>query len=148
MLKLRAYAQKNSGIEVVRHLDPDLPEIMVDYFQMQQVFMNIIINAEYVMTEAHNKGTLTITTKKQNDTARISIADDGPGIPPENLKRIFDPFFTTKEAGKGTGLGLSICHGIVTEHGGQIYAESQLGKGATFFVELPINGRDHIKRML
>ena len=101
--------------------------------------MNIIINAEYFMTKAHSKGTLTITTKKRNDTVIISIADDGPGISPENLRRIFDPFFTTKEAGKGTGLGLSICHGIVTEHGGQIYARSQLGKGTTFFVELPIN---------
>jgi two-component system NtrC family sensor kinase len=77
----------------------------------------------------------------------ISFADDGPGIPPENMKRIFDPFFTTKEAGKGTGLGLSICHGIVTGHGGQIYVRSQLGKGATFFVELPINSRDHIGDM-
>jgi two-component system NtrC family sensor kinase len=140
VLKLRAYEHKVNAIEVERQLDPDLPEIMVDYFQMQQVFMNIIINAEYFMTKAHNKGTLTITTKKRNDTVMISFTDDGPGIPQENLRRIFDPFFTTKEAGKGTGLGLSICHGIVTEHGGQIYARSQLGKGATFFVELPING--------
>jgi two-component system NtrC family sensor kinase len=148
VLKLRAYERKANSIEVETQIDRDLPEIMVDYFQMQQVFMNIIINAEYFMIKAHNKGTLTITTERQNDTVLISIADDGPGIPPENLKRIFDPFFTTKEAGKGTGLGLSICHGIVTEHGGQIYAKSQLGKGATFFVELPINGRDHIKSML
>ncbi|MCJ7670285.1 MAG: PAS domain S-box protein [Dehalococcoidia bacterium] len=147
VLKLRTYEHKVSGIEVEGQLDPDLPKIMVDYFQMQQVFMNIIINAEYFMTKAHNKGTLTITTKKQSNTVMISIADDGPGIPPENLKRIFDPFFTTKEAGKGTGLGLSICHGIVTEHGGQIYARSQLGKGATIFVELPINSRDHIGDM-
>jgi two-component system NtrC family sensor kinase len=144
VLKLRAYEHKVNGIEVERQLDPNLPEIMVDYFQMQQVFMNIIINAEYFMTAAHNKGTLTITTKKQNNTVRISIADDGPGIPPENLRRIFDPFFTTKEAGKGTGLGLSICHGIVTEHGGQIYARSQPGKGATIFVELPVNSHNHI----
>ncbi len=148
VLELRTYERKVNGIEVERHLAPDLPETMVDYFQMQQVFMNIIINAEYFMTTAHNRGTLTITTKKQNDTVLISIADDGPGIPPENLKRIFDPFFTTKEAGKGTGLGLSICHGIVTEHGGQIYARSQLGKGATIFVELHITGRDHIGDML
>jgi PAS domain S-box-containing protein len=140
VLKLRTYEHKVNAIEVERQLDPDLPEIMVDYFQMQQVFMNIIINAEYFMTAAHNRGTLTITTKKQNNTVMISIADDGPGIPPENLKRIFDPFFTTKEAGKGTGLGLSICHGILTEHGGQIYARSQPGKGATIFVELPISG--------
>ncbi len=140
VLKLCVYEHKVNAIEVESQLDPDLPEIMTDYFQMQQVFMNIISNAEYFMTEAHNKGTLTITTKKQDNTVMISIADDGPGIPPENLKRIFDPFFTTKETSKGTGLGLSICHGIVTEHGGQIYVRSQLGKGTTIFVELPISG--------
>jgi PAS domain S-box-containing protein len=138
VLKLRAYEQKVNGIQVKRRLAHDLPEIMVDYFQMQQVFLNIIINAEYFMTVAHNRGTLTINTKKHNSSMRISITDDGPGIPQENLSRIFDPFFTTKEAGKGTGLGLSICHGIVAEHGGQIYAKSQPGKGATFIVELPI----------
>jgi PAS domain S-box-containing protein len=145
ILQLRAYAHKSNGIEIERHLAPNLPEIMVDYFQMQQVFLNIIINAEYFMTEAHKMGTLTITTKKQNNTVRISFADDGPGIPPEDLSRIFDPFFTSKEPGKGTGLGLSICHGIVAEHGGQIYAKSQPGKGATILVELPINGSDHIR---
>ena len=145
ILQLRAYAHKSNGIDIERHLAPNLPEIMVDYFQMQQVFLNIIINAEYFMTEAHKMGTLTITTKKQNNTVRISLADDGPGIPPENLSHIFDPFFTTKEPGKGTGLGLSICHGIVAEHGGQIYAKSEPGKGATIFVELPINGNDHIR---
>jgi len=139
VLKLRAYEHKVNGIEIKRQLAPDLPEIEVDYFQMQQVFLNIIINAEYFITEAHKRGTLTITTKEQNSTVRISIADDGPGISRENLSRIFNPFFTTKEAGKGTGLGLSICHGIVSEHGGQIYAKSQPGKGATIVVELPIN---------
>ena len=139
VLNLRAYEHKVNGIEVERQLAPDLPEISVDYFQMQQIFLNIIINAEYFMSEAHNRGTLTITTKKQNGNVRISIADDGPGISKENLRQIFNPFFTTKEAGKGTGLGLSICHGIVSEHGGQIYARSQPGKGATIFVELPIN---------
>jgi PAS domain S-box-containing protein len=138
VLKLRAYEHKLNGIQVKRRLAHDLPEIMVDSFQMQQVFLNIIINAEYFMTVAHNRGTLTINTKKHNSSMRISITDDGPGIPQENLSRIFDPFFTTKEAGKGTGLGLSICHGIVAEHGGQIYAKSQPGKGATFIVELPI----------
>jgi signal transduction histidine kinase len=69
---------------------------------------------------------------------RIAIADDGPGIAAEQKRRLFNPFTTTKPVGKGTGLGLSICHGIVTEHGGRIYAESKLDKGATFFVELPI----------
>jgi signal transduction histidine kinase len=107
---------------------------------MQQVFFNIVINAEYFMTKAHDRGTLTITTEKQNGTVRISFADDGPGIPPENLSQLFNPFFTTKETGKGTGLGLSICHGVVSEHGGQMYARSQPGKGATISIELPING--------
>jgi len=140
VLRLRVYDHKARGIEVERQLALDLPEVMVDYFQMQQVFMNIIINAEYFMINAHNRGTLAITTKEENDTVVILFTDDGPGIPPENLGRVFDPFFTTKEAGKGTGLGLSICHGIVTEHGGQIYARSQLGKGTTIVVELPVEG--------
>ncbi|MEA1871851.1 MAG: PAS domain S-box protein, partial [Chloroflexota bacterium] len=148
VLELRAREHKVNHIDVERYLAPNLPEIMVDYFQMQQVFMNTIINAEYFMTKAHNRGTLTITTQKESSTVRISFADDGPGIPPENLGRVFDPFFTTKEAGKGTGLGLSICHGIVTEHGGQIYVRSQLGKGATIFVEIPIKNRAQMKSIL
>jgi PAS domain S-box-containing protein len=139
VLRLRTHEHKLNGIEVRKQLASDLPEIMVDYFQMVQVFLNIIINAEYFMIEAHGKGTLTIITEKQNSNVIISIADDGPGIPQENLGRIFDPFFTTKPVGKGTGLGLSICHTIVAQHGGQIYARSQLGKGATFIVELPIS---------
>ena len=110
---------------------------MADSFQLQQVFFNIIINAEYFMIESHQGGTLTIATERVRDTIRISFADDGPGIAREDLQHLFDPFFTTKEVGKGTGLGLSICHGIIAEHGGRIYAESELGKGATFIVELP-----------
>jgi len=140
VLKLRTYEHKIKGIEVEKQLASDLPESMVDHFQMQQVFFNIVINAEYFMTEAHDRGTLTITTENHNGTMRISFADDGPGIPLENLSQIFNPFFTTKQTGKGTGLGLSICHGVVSEHGGQIYAKSQPGEGTTIFVELPING--------
>jgi PAS domain S-box-containing protein len=139
VLKLRAYEHKVNNIEVKLRLDPDLPEIMADYFQMQQVFVNIIINAEFFMKEEHNGGALTITTEKRNGTVAVSIADDGPGISEECLSQLFNPFFTTKEVGKGTGLGLSICHGIVTEHDGRIYAESKAGKGATFVVELPIS---------
>lgn len=139
VLSLRAYEHKVNNIVVKRNLPPDLPEIMADYFQMQQVFINIIINAEYFMKEAHNGGTLIVKTERRNDAVVVSIADDGPGISRESLGQIFNPFFTTKEVGKGTGLGLSICHGIVTEHGGKIYAESELGQGATFVIELPIN---------
>ncbi len=147
VLKLRTYEHKIHDIKVEKQLAPDLPESMVDHFQMQQVFFNIVINAEYFMTEAHDRGTLTITTENHNGTMRISFADDGPGIPLENLSHIFNPFFTTKQTGKGTGLGLSICHGVVSEHGGQIYAQSQPGEGTTIFVELPING-NHIEGML
>lgn len=143
VLRLRVHWHRSSGIEVERHLAAHLPEIMVDYFQMQQVFINIVMNAEYFMIQAHNGGTLTVTTTRQNGNVLVSFTDDGPGIPPENLTRIFDPFFTTKEVGKGTGLGLSICHGIVAEHGGQIYAASQLGRGASILIELCIHDSNH-----
>lgn len=138
VLELRAYEQRVNNIQVNRDFSSDLPEIMADYFQLQQVFLNIIINAEYFMTEAHQRGTLSILTGSVNDAVRVIFIDDGPGIAKENRGHIFDPFFTTKPVGKGTGLGLSICHGIVTEHGGRIYAKSELGKGTTFIVELPI----------
>ena len=140
VLKLRTYEHKIHDIKVEKQLAPNLPESMVDYFQMQQVFFNIVINAEYFMTEAHKGGTLTVTTEKQNGTVIISFTDDGPGIPLENLSQIFNPFFTTKTTGKGTGLGLSICHGVVSEHAGKIYARSQPSEGTTISIELPING--------
>ncbi len=142
VLELRAYEQRVSNIQVNTRFPPDLPEIMADYFQLQQVFLNIIINAEHFMIEARNRGVLTITTERAGDIIKASFADDGPGISKENLGYLFDPFFTTKEVGKGTGLGLSICHGIITEHGGRIYAESELDKGATFVIELPIRSSD------
>ncbi len=137
-MELRINEQKNNNIKAIIRLAPDLPEIMGSAFQLQQVFLNIIINAEFFMLEAHRKGTLTIVTEQAGDSIRATIADDGPGISVENMKHIFNPFFTTKEVGKGTGLGLSICHGIITEHGGRIWAESKLGKGATFIIELPV----------
>jgi PAS domain S-box-containing protein len=139
VLELRAYEQKVSNIQVNTQFAPDLPEILVDHFQLQQVFLNIIINAEHFMIEAHGRGILDIITGRVDDTIRVIFSDDGPGIDKENLGHVFDPFFTTKEVGKGTGLGLSICHGIITEHGGRIYAESELGKGVTFVVELPVS---------
>ncbi len=139
VLELRAYEQRLNKIEVNAHFAPDLPEITANGFELQQVFINIIINAEHFMIEKNGRGTLTITTERAGDIIRASFADDGPGIAKENLGHLFDPFFTIKEVGKGTGLGLSISYGIITEHGGRIYAESELGKGATFIVELPIS---------
>jgi len=137
-LKLRTYALETSNIEVNTRLDPDLPATMADAGQLQQVFLNLIVNAETEMKLAHGRGKLSIKTEKRDNTIRISFRDDGPGIAKKNLDKIFDPFFTTREVGQGTGLGLSMCHGIVTEHNGRIYARSRLGKGATFIVELPI----------
>ena len=137
-LRLRAYELETGNIRVITKLDHNLPVTVADAGQLQQVFLNLIINAESEMRTAHGKGKLTVRSERLDDIIRVSFRDDGPGIAEENLARIFDPFFTTREIGKGTGLGLSICHGIVTEHGGRIWAESQLGKGATFIVELPV----------
>jgi PAS domain S-box-containing protein len=137
-LRLRAYELETSNIKVVTNLAPDLPLTIADPGQLQQVFLNLLINAEMEVKLAHGKGKLIIKAEQVDNNIRISFKDDGPGIAKENLEKIFDPFFTTREIGKGTGLGLSICHGIVTEHGGRIWAESKLGKGATFIVELPI----------
>jgi signal transduction histidine kinase len=100
--------------------------------------INIIMNAEQAMLEAHGKGVLSIVGRRVRDFVRVTFTDDGPGITPENIQRLFTPFFTTKEVGKGTGLGLSICRGIIIEHDGKIYASSEPGAGASFCVELPV----------
>ncbi len=138
VMDLRDHEQKVNNIQVITRFASDLPWVMGNASQLQQVFFNIVINAEFFMLEAHQKGNLTITTERIGDFVRASFADDGPGISQENMRNLFTPFFTTKEVGKGTGLGLSIGYGIITEHGGRIYAESTPKKGATFIVELPI----------
>ncbi len=137
-LALRAYELETNNIEVTTMLDPDLPLTLADGGQLQQVFLNMIINAETEMKLAHGRGKLSVKAEKTGNTILISFKDDGPGITEENMAKLFNPFFTTREVGQGTGLGLSVCHGIIKEHNGQIYAESELGKGATFIVELPI----------
>ena len=137
-LKLREYVLKTNNINVVTRFDPELPWSVVDPGQMQQVFLNLIVNAEQAMKKAHGKGTLTITTKKIDNNIRISFQDDGPGITEENMGHLFEPFFTTKEPGEGTGLGLSLSRSIILEHDGKMSVESEFGRGATFIVELPI----------
>ena len=138
VLELRDYEQKVNNIQVNTHFDPALPQIMGNSSQLLQVFFNVVINAEYFMLEAHKKGTLTVTTEKAGNAVRALFTDNGPGISKEDLGHLFTPFFTTKEAGKGTGLSLSICLGIITEHGGRIWAESESDKGTTFIIELPV----------
>ena len=140
VLQLRSYEQKVCNIEIEARYATDLPRVIVSGTQMQQVFMNLIINAEQSILEANGKGKITINTEETGCMIRVSIHDDGPGINRENMKRLFTPFFTTKDIGKGTGLGLSICHGIITEHDGRIYTSSEPDKGATFIVELPVPG--------
>jgi CheY-like chemotaxis protein len=123
---------------VKTRLAPGLPLTLADAGQIQQVFLNIVLNAEAEMKLSHGKGSLFITTELAGNTIKVAFTDDGPGITGENMIKIFNPFFTTREVGEGTGLGLSICHGIVADHDGKIYAESVPGSGATFYVELPV----------
>lgn len=146
-LRLRGYQLQLANINVLTELDSDLPYIIADPGQLLQVFLNIVLNAEKEMQLAHGQGTLLIKTERINDTVRISFNDDGPGIPEKNLQKIFDPFFTTRKIGEGTGLGLSVCHGIITEHHGRIYAQSEPGKGATIIVELPIIEYEPVETM-
>jgi two-component system, NtrC family, sensor kinase len=138
--ELRSYELQVNNIEIRRELDRNLPKTIADAQQLQQVFLNIVTNAEQAMLEAHGKGRLTIRTLEDTPNARIivELADDGPGIPEAHLTKIFDPFFTTKDVGKGTGLGLSLSYGMIKEHGGNIYARSRLGEGSTFVIDLPI----------
>jgi two-component system NtrC family sensor kinase len=138
VLELRSYDLRVKNIEVELDLDPKLPATMVDADQVQQVFLNLIINAEQAMLAANGRGTLTVRSRREKEAMRLVVQDDGPGMTSETLRRIFDPFFTTKQAGEGTGLGLTISYGIIDEHGGRIWAESQPGKGTTFVIELPV----------
>ncbi|MFC2050160.1 PAS domain S-box protein [Chloroflexota bacterium] len=141
-LDLQAYELASHNIKVAFQPASDLPLTIVDPGQLQQVFLNLIINAEKEMRLAHDKGKLSIKTEHIDNKIRISFKDNGPGIAKKNLDRIFNPFFSTREVGQGTGLGLSVCHGIITEHKGRIWAESKLGKGATFILELPVVTED------
>ncbi|MFU8858130.1 MAG: sensor histidine kinase [Deferrisomatales bacterium] len=121
-------------VRIERDYQEGLPPALVDPHQIEQVFINILLNAAQSMAGG---GTLTLTTRAAAQELRVSIADTGSGIPPEHLGRIFDPFFTTKE--HGTGLGLAVSYGIVETHGGRIEVDSIKGKGTTFTICLPIS---------
>jgi PAS domain S-box-containing protein len=138
-LELRGYELRVRGIDVVREYDDALPDTMADAHQLQQVFLNLITNAEQAM-EKRQRDTqhLIVRTRRAGGIIRTEIEDTGPGIPPNLIERIFNPFFTTKPTGSGTGLGLSISLGIVREHEGRIWAENAPSGGARFVVELPI----------
>jgi two-component system NtrC family sensor kinase len=125
------------NIEIDKRIDSLLPRVNVDASQIQQVFINIILNAAEAMK---GKGELAIAARQTEDKKFIlvSFADTGQGIAEDNLSKIFDPFFTTKETGHGTGLGLSISYGIIKKHHGEINVTSELGKGTTFVIKLPV----------
>jgi len=130
-------SQKDVNIAIEERFDAKLPQVAADPNQLQQVFLNLSLNAWEAMPQG---GRLTFTTLRDGDQAVVRVEDSGCGIPPEHLDKIFDPFFTTKEPGKGTGLGLSVSYGIVQQHGGTMLVESQVGTGTTFTVLFPAAG--------
>jgi PAS domain S-box-containing protein len=139
-IQLRSYDFTSHGVEVIEHLDQELPEVMGDAHQLQQVFLNILNNAYDAVHEMGRGPRIEIMSTKAGDVVEVSFRDNGNGI--THPDKIFDPFFTTKGVGKGTGLGLSICYGIVKEHGGEILCHNNLGgQGATFIVRLPTPSR-------
>jgi two-component system NtrC family sensor kinase len=125
------------NIEIDSDIDIDLPPVVADPSQLERVFANLMVNAAEAMNGC---GKLTLITRKDRlkQAIEVLISDTGHGIAEEDLKRIFDPFYTTKEVGKGTGLGLAISYGITMEHGGELSVESEVGRGTTFTMRLPI----------
>ena len=132
---LVAHQASTANIQISKQYTANLPQVLADSNQLQQVFLNIIINAYHAMPEG---GQLTVKTLQVQEQVHVTFTDTGIGIAQENLKRIFDPFFTTKEVGQGTGLGLSVSYGIVEQHGGTIEVQSQVDTGSTFTVRLPV----------
>jgi two-component system NtrC family sensor kinase len=137
-LELRAYQFKVDNVQLIRELDEHLPWTMVAPQQLQQVFLNLLNNAHHAVMESTNPRRLVVRSEAAGEVIRIKVIDNGPGIAQEHLGKIFDPFFTTKDVGQGTGLGLSIAFGVVQEHGGRIWSESEPGEGTTFTIELPV----------
>src|SRR6202522_3657826 len=136
-MKLRAYDLENHGVELTEKYAVELPMVIGDPHQLQQVFLNILNNAYDAVQEIRRTGRIEVQTLYRGDKIEIMFRDNGPGI--SQIDRIFDPFFTTKEVGKGTGLGLSICYGIIQAHRGEIVARNNPdGDGSTFIVRLPI----------
>jgi len=137
-LEMRSYVLRAEQVDVVAEFDRNLPATSADPFQLQQVVLNLLTNAEHALRTHEGKKRITLRTQRVGDRLLASVSDTGPGIPPEQLDRIFDPFFTTKVVGEGTGLGLSISHGIVRQHGGSLTVRSTPGHGATFTIDLPL----------
>ena len=141
-LALRAYEQRVAHVVILEALAAGLPQVFADPHQIQQILLNLIVNAEQAMLDAHGRGSLVLRTWQDpdRDAVVLEVNDDGPGVPEEVQSKIFDPFFTTKAVGKGTGLGLTVAYAIAQEHGGRIRVASHPAGGASFFLELPVVG--------
>ena len=123
-------------ITVVKDYEPNVPKIEAYGGQLNQVFMNILDNAQYAIK---GEGTVTISVKQDGDNVIIKFSDTGEGIKKEDLRKVFEPFFTTKPVGQGTGLGMSITYRVIKNHNGEIFVDSEVGKGTTFTIKLPVN---------
>ncbi len=132
---------KKKGIKLTLFLDPDLPDIMADPAQINQILVNLVVNSIYALPDG---GEIIVSTNAGGDDVCFSVRDDGAGMDQQTVKQIFFPFFTTKEIGEGTGLGLAVVHGIVTAHGGKITVSSTEGKGTLFDVIFPAARKDSI----
>ncbi|MDQ8153621.1 MAG: ATP-binding protein, partial [Gemmatimonadota bacterium] len=137
-IDLRRYALRMQEIKLSVALMPEPPLVLADPFQLQQVFINLLANAEQAVAHQPGDKRITVSSGVRGGLFVVTISDTGPGIAPEALPHIFNPFFTTKPRGAGTGLGLSISDGIIREHRGTLRALSEPGQGATFEVELPL----------
>ena len=133
---LRSYHLTTLNITVNLELDESDPKAWANGSEMQQMLLNLLINAEQALTGVTGRRAITIRTSAADDRVRLQVADTGPGVPADIQGKIFDPFFTTKPEGAATGLGLSICYGIVHDHGGRIWLDSEAGQGAVFTIEL------------
>jgi signal transduction histidine kinase len=131
VVELVGYQLRRANIEVVFDLDPDDAVVMADHFQMEQLFLNLVLNAIDAMPDG---GTVTLRTRAGDEEVTAEVTDTGTGIPEEIFERLFDPFFTTRDVGEGTGLGLAVSDSIVAAHGGTIEVDSKVGYGATFRV--------------
>jgi len=133
-LTLIAHPLKTAHVQITRNLQQELPPVLGSNNRLQQVFLNLFMNARDAMPSG---GMVEVRTASNNGTVEIEVSDNGSGIPTEDLQRIFDPFFTTKSSGRGTGLGLSVSYGIIKEHSGRVDVRSTPGKGTSFRLEFP-----------